>query len=102
MVSAAVAMNAATPGICRHCGCGVSRLCRLEDGEACCWIDPSRTVCSAPACIMAEGKRTRAQKLAIERARPRRKRSWEVHELMVEERRQRGKRARERRKGRAT
>lgn len=50
----------AVPGICRHCGCGVSRLCRLENTDTCCWIDESRTVCSNPSCIVAEQARLKA------------------------------------------
>ena len=41
------------PGTCRFCGCTEQNACRLEDGEACAWADMSRTVCSAPACLVA-------------------------------------------------
>ena len=79
-------MSYVAPGTCRHCGChGEGH--KLEDGEECCWIDPSRTVCSAPGCMIAEGQRRAAfdgksERLQRERekerrarwARPRRKR----------------------------
>ena len=44
---------------CRHCGCTESRACVTRDGP-CHWIEPSfgaASVCSAPACQVAEYRR---------------------------------------------
>ena len=46
---------------CRHCGCTESRACVTRDG-LCHWVSPSQlvgaaSVCSAPACQVAEYRR---------------------------------------------
>ncbi len=54
-------MSTVTPGICRHCGCrGEGHA--LPNGDECCWVDPSRTVCSAPGCVIAERARVQAER----------------------------------------
>lgn len=66
-------MSLLAPGTCRHCGCTEEDACRLENGEACCWADASRLVCSAPRCIVAEQERLRkaAQERGEQPLRPR-------------------------------
>lgn len=54
------------PGCCKYCGCTEGRACvyviggtSAGDGRwrgvpqltACCWINQTRTVCSAPRCV---------------------------------------------------
>jgi hypothetical protein len=34
---------------CRFCGCTDHKAC-VTDGQACAWLDPHHTVCSAPVC----------------------------------------------------
>ncbi len=56
------------PGTCRHCGChGEGH--KLANGDECGWTDWSRTVCSAPGCIMAEVARKRRAREATRAAR---------------------------------
>lgn len=93
----------ATPGTCRHCGCTENNACPLSNGDACCWIDRERICCSRPSCIKAETLRRDRLKAAAQASRPRKLRSWEVHQQILEESRTRRKAARERqrKKGRA-
>lgn len=58
------------PGVCRHCSCTDSTPCKLQDGDACCWTDRERMVCSAPGCVNAEAARVRAAKAAAGPAKP--------------------------------
>ena len=86
-------MSAITPGTCRYCGCTDLDGCRLPDGETCCWIDATRTVCSNPSCIRAhEAEKARARQTF--RQVTRKLTPAEVHELI----RNRGRKPR---KGRA-
>jgi len=64
-------MPAPIPGICRHCGCTEANACLLHDGDACCWIDASRTVCNRPGCINAEAARVAQEKAAAKTLKPR-------------------------------
>lgn len=45
-------------GTCLQCGCNGDS-CRLEAGEKCCWIDPFRSLCSNPKCVIAAGNTRR-------------------------------------------
>ena len=84
----------AEAGRCRYCGCTELEPCRLEDGEACCWLDSTRTVCSAPACIVRE--RGRIARCLARTMRTRRTPA-EVHEQIMREAREKRRRARKRR-----
>ena len=44
-------MRTITPGTCKFCGCMEMSACVLPNGDPCSWLDMSRTVCNAPACI---------------------------------------------------
>ena len=74
-------MSVIIPGKCRHCGSTDHNPCRLEDGEPCSWIDATRTVCSRPACILAEQAR-KAQAEEAYRQSTRKLTPAEVHELI--------------------
>lgn len=89
-------MTAATPGVCRFCGITDDQI----DGDKRGWLGPSRTVCNRPSCIRAHyAERDRAEG---EDAKKRRKRTpGEIHQFMLEERREKRRRARQLRKGRA-
>ena len=87
----------AEAGRCRHCGCTELGPCRLEDGETCVWLDSTRTVCSAPGCIVRERQRLRAREAQMRAARPRRRTPAEVHEEIMREGREKRRRARKRR-----
>ncbi len=59
-------MTRIVPGVCRYCGCTADASCRLPSGEACCWMDSLRTLCSGPACLRAfyrEPKRKQPKRL---------------------------------------
>lgn len=75
-------MTLIAPGVCRHCRCTEDNACRLPEGEACCWADPARTVCSNPSCLKAEKARIAAAKAAAKAAQPKKLRSWEVSDLI--------------------
>jgi hypothetical protein len=60
-------MTAPAPGRCRHCGCTEDQACVLGNGDACAWVDGSRTVCSNPSCIRAEKRRTKGEERAANR-----------------------------------
>jgi hypothetical protein len=64
-------MTLIAPGRCRHCGCTDDRACRLHDGDACCWIDSTRTVCSNPECIKAETARMQRAQQEAQASKPR-------------------------------
>lgn len=68
-------------GTCRHCGCTEDRACRLSTGDSCCWVDQTCTVCSNPACMRAEA----ARKQGAKDARPRRRSSADIHQLILQE-----------------
>lgn len=64
-VVAEEAPPAGTPGVCRVCGCTEEDCsgCRARTGEACHWVDETRTLCSAcagDAAPVAPSKRKRA------------------------------------------
>ena len=61
--------GAPVSGTCRHCGCTEVDPCKLPCGDACMWLDGTRTVCNAPRCIVAE--QARVSLLRAERAKPR-------------------------------
>lgn len=50
------ARSFAGAGTCRHCGCTEANACRLQTGDACCWTNKARTVCSNGICVWAERK----------------------------------------------
>lgn len=81
-------MNALAPGTCRHCKCH-GESCTLVDGGKCGWIDRSRTVCNAQACMRAELARARAARAA--RPRPEFA-GWGYGARCIEMRKQRRKR----------
>jgi len=89
-------MTALLPGRCRHCGCTELSACMLATGEACCWTDRERLVCSNPSCIRAEA----ARKAAARAPQPRKRTPGDIYQLQIEERRRR-RRGRARQKGRA-
>lgn len=77
-------MTLVAPGTCRYCNCTESNACKLEDGEPCCWVDRTRTVCSNPACVKAEGDRIRKVNADCEaQKRARRLTSADVHRLIT-------------------
>ncbi len=82
-------MEAPTSGVCRFCGITDAQV----DGDKRSWLGASRTVCSAPACIRAHyAERDRAQ---AEANKARHKRTpAEIHQLMIQERRERRRRNR--------
>lgn len=86
-------MTLIAPGCCRHCGCnGPDRPCVLRDGDTCCWIDSTRTVCSSPGCINAEAERL--ERARRETAAPRsRFAGWGYGAVIEELRRERRKAA---------
>ena len=88
--------DGAAAGRCRHCGCTEDRPCRLEDGETCVWLDSTRTVCSAPGCIVRERKRQAIRVARMARG-CRRRTPAEVHEQIMREAREKRRRARKRR-----
>jgi len=55
-------------GVCRFCGCGTKgkRSCVLTRSlfggppQVCGWADPTKTLCTAPACLRAEIREKRA------------------------------------------
>lgn len=81
------------PGVCRFCSITEDQI----DGDKHCWLGPSRTVCNGPPCVRAHyAERDRAE-LAKKKAN-RKRTPAEIHQLMIEERRERRRRGR---KGRA-
>ncbi|HEV2133763.1 MAG TPA: hypothetical protein VGR47_05825 [Terracidiphilus sp.] len=81
-------------GVCRFCGCDDLHPARLANGDACGWIDATRTVCSHPCC-MREWERKRA---AME-ARPRSRYSGWGYGAIVDDLRKRARQARRNRRG---
>ena len=61
-------MSAIAPGVCRHCTCTEADPCTLANGDECCWIDSTRTVCNARDCVIAEDARKAAAKAAAKEA----------------------------------
>jgi hypothetical protein len=57
-------MSLIAPGVCRHCTCTEDDPCKLANGDECCWIDSTRTVCSGRDCLIAEDARKAAAKEA--------------------------------------
>ena len=41
---------------CRICHCSEDSPCRLNTGDACCWVSIARDLCSNPACIRRAAK----------------------------------------------
>lgn len=45
-----------TPGVCRYCGCTEDHACLVGhpscNPQPCSWVEPTRTVCSNPECIV--------------------------------------------------
>jgi hypothetical protein len=89
------------PGVCRHCGCTDSSPCTLHDGDACCWTDRERMVCSAPRCVNAEAARVRASRAQQQPVKPKSRfaelkaRGWgdgAIREELNREKRRRGRR----------
>lgn len=76
-------------GRCRQCGCSEDSLCTLPNGEPCSWYDAERTVCTAPACILALGREQGRMQAARDR-RNKKKTPAEIHALIL--RKRRGKR----------
>lgn len=54
-------------GECRHCHCHGDS-CSLPEGGRCVWMNSFRTVCSGPACLMAEGREKNRRKWDSRRA----------------------------------
>lgn len=88
------------PGCCRHCGCTEDHACRLFDGDTCCWIDNTRTVCSSPRCVRAETARRKqaAREAAAEKRKPKSRFAGMgygaiVEQLRRERRRKKGKKS---------
>ena len=72
------------PGICRHCGCREGERCRMHDGDECCFIDRTRTVCSSPQCVRAETVRKQS---AAKEAKPKYS-GWGYGAIVQDKRRQ--------------
>jgi hypothetical protein len=83
----------ATPGICRFCRITEDQI----DGDKRSWLGPSRTVCNNPSCVRAHYADRDRVEVAAKKSR-RKRTSAEIHQLMIEERRERRRRSR---KGRA-
>jgi hypothetical protein len=86
------------PGKCHFCGCHGDS-CKLATGgdDRCTWLGVSRTVCTNPMCIRAHYADRDRVEVAAKKAR-RKRTPAEIHQLMIEERRERRHRSR---KGRA-
>jgi hypothetical protein len=80
-------------GVCRYCRCTEANPCHLPDGEACNWFDPTRTLCSAPACLAAHFRELEHERQR--RAAPglRRRSPAEIFALQKQEQRARRRRA---------
>jgi hypothetical protein len=59
-------------GECRVCHCAGDS-CALPEGDKCVWINPSRTLCSNPGCVIAASK---AERKRVRRLGGSSKRTW--------------------------
>ena len=69
----------------------------MPDGDTCSWYDKDRTVCSSPGCVRQFEAKKKSARLA---ARPVRRSSVDIHQLIQGERKARAKRYREAAKAR--
>jgi hypothetical protein len=84
-------------GSCRFCHCTEDNACKLPTGDPCGWWDSTRTVCTAPGCIIAYFAQER-RKSSDAAAKFRKRTPGQIHELMRQEKNAKQRAARAKRK----